>query len=119
MPEYLVIFIAIFLVVLFLRVANNPGKKDTFAASFESPPVRVKIVGKVSESPQKFGQQASYIIVAKRVKSNGKLGKAEEVSVSRIDFAQMQRDTEVELFFDREGNYAAFRLVRSNIPVKL
>ena len=119
MPGLLTIFLAIFLFVLFLDVFNSPGKKDTFAARFESPPIRVRIYGKVSEMSMEAGKPVySYIVIAGKQKRDQRFGRREEFEVSRLDYAQMRENTDVELFFDRDGKYAAFRLVKANVPAK-
>ncbi|MEL7070469.1 MAG: hypothetical protein AAGN15_17665 [Cyanobacteria bacterium J06581_3] len=119
MSKPLVICFGIFLFVLLLEAFDSPRKKDAFAARFESPPVRARIYGKVSEMSMEKGNPVySYIVIAGKQKKDKRFGRGEEFEVNRIDYAQMQENTDVDLFFDGDGKYAAFRLAKSNIPVK-
>ncbi|MEO0647323.1 MAG: hypothetical protein AAFZ17_14395 [Cyanobacteria bacterium J06650_10] len=115
-PIVLIVF-AIFLFVLFIDVFSTPKrKKDAFAAKYALPPVRVLIHGKVSEMSMtdEGHPKYSYLIMASRKKKNGRWGRAEEFSINRLDYAQMRENTEVDLFFDRDKAYAAFRLVKTD-----
>lgn len=117
MSPILLIVLAIFLFVLFLDVFSTPKrKKDRFAAKFASPPVRALIYGKVSEMSmtEEGHPEYSYLIMASRKKKNGRWARAEEFAVNRLDYAQLRENTEVDLFFDKDKKYAAFRLVKTD-----
>ena len=114
-PIVLIVF-AIFLFVLFIDVFSTPKRKrDRFAAKFASPPMRALIHGKVSEMSMNVEGQPeySYLVMASQRKKNGKWARAEEISVNRLDYAQMREGTEVDLFFDKDKKYAAFRVAKT------
>lgn len=116
MSPIVLIFCAIFLFVLFIDVFSTPKRKqDRLAAKFGSPPVRALVHGKVSEmSENSRGKpEYSYLAIVSRQKKNGRWDVAEEIPVNRLDYAQMRENTEIDLFFDKDEKYAAFRVVKS------
>lgn len=119
MPEFVIILIAMFLVAAVINVTSGADAKAASMGSYELSRVRVRIRGKVIAFSQGDDKKSKplYIIVGEPKKKKDSFGKPKEYKVSRIDYAQMDKNTEVELLFDKMGKYEAFRLIKSNVPV--
>lgn len=118
MPEFLVFLIAMFIVAIVINVTSGSDIKGASIGPRELSRVRIRICGKVAEFSSKDDKSThSYIVVGLPKQKNDKFGKPEEYKVSRIDYAQMHENTEVDLLFDSAGKYDTFKLIKSNVPV--